>query len=154
MSLTQEEANSLLSLPKVFVEQSPLEFSLTESMDYERALRSLDRREEFLLTVERGVRNRLRLKYQTRARKIIILARLDYRGRRHRNPPESPYKPGQWLSGTHLHLFREGFDDRIAYDLPDVPELANMSADDDINTLEQFLRFCAVTAWPEIQTSI
>jgi hypothetical protein len=154
MSLTQEEANSLLFSPKVFVEQSPLEFSLTEPMDYERALRSMDRREEFLITVERGVRNRLRLKYQTRARKIIILARLDYRGRRHRNPPESPYKPGQWLSGTHLHLFREGFDDRIAYDLPDVPKLANMSADDDINALEQFLRFCAVASWPEIQTSI
>lgn len=154
MSLTQEEADSLLSLPKFFIEESPLEFSLTEPMDYERVLRSTDRREEFLLTVERGIRNRLRLKYQTRARKIIILARLDFNGRRHRNPPESSYKPGQWLGGTHLHLFREGFDDRIAFDLDAVPAWVNGNLSDGIDALERFLRFCAVTSWPEIQTSI
>ena len=121
MSLTQQEAELLLSQPKFFIEQSPLEFSLTEPMDYERVLRSIDRREEFLLTVERGIRNRTRLKFQTRARKVIILARLDFRGRRHKNPSGAPYKPDQWLDGTHLHIFREGFDDKIAYELQDVP---------------------------------
>ena len=154
MSLSQAEADALLSLPKFFVEQLPLEFSLTEPMDYERALRSMDRREEFLLTIERGTRNRIRLKFQTRARRIIILARLDYNGRRHKNPLGSPYKPGEWLTGTHLQIFREGFDDKIAYDLQDVSAWPRTALGNDVDVLEQFLKFCAVTEWPQIQTSI
>ena len=77
MHLTQAEADGLLQMPKVFVDQDPIEFSRTEPMDYDRVLRSTDRREEFLLTIERGRRKRIRLKYQTRARRVIVLARLD-----------------------------------------------------------------------------
>ena len=121
MSLTQAEADELLSMPKIFVDLAPLELSTMEPIDYDRELRSVDRREGFLLTIERGRRNRARLKYQTRARKVIILARLDLNAARHRNPPESPYKPDEWLSETHLHLYREGFEDRVAYELNDAP---------------------------------
>lgn len=77
MSLTQVEADTLLQVPKIFVQSDPIEFSLIEPMDYDRELRSIDRREGFLLTVERGNRNRLRLKYQTRARRVIVLAGLN-----------------------------------------------------------------------------
>ena len=65
MPLTQGEADDLLQIPKVFVDHDPLEFTLTQPMDYDRILRSTDRREEFLLTIERGRRRRIRLKYQT-----------------------------------------------------------------------------------------
>ena len=154
MSLTQAEADSLLNLPKVFLDPAPIEFTLTEPMDHERTLRSTDRREEFILTIERGNRNRLRLKYQTRARRVIILARLELNGPRHRNPLGSPYKPGEWLNGTHLHLYREGFDDRIAYELPDAPDWVNGTTTDGIEMLERFMRFCAVNQWPSIQTAL
>ncbi|HEY7675987.1 MAG TPA: hypothetical protein VIG69_02860, partial [Candidatus Methylomirabilis sp.] len=100
-------------MEKVFVEQDPLEFSLSQPMNYSRELRSANRRERFFLAMERGRKNHLRLKYQTRARDIIILARLELHGPRHRNPPDSPYKGGEWIGGTHLHLYREGFEDRI-----------------------------------------
>ena len=59
MSLTQTEADGLLQMEKVFFDQDPIEFSITQPMDYERVLRSTDRREEFLLTIARGRRNRL-----------------------------------------------------------------------------------------------
>lgn len=52
---------------KVFASDAPLEFHLMTPMDYDLVLRSTNRREEFLLTIERGQRNRIRLKYQTRA---------------------------------------------------------------------------------------
>ncbi len=61
MPLTQAEADGLLEMPKVFVDAVPLEFSLSQPMDYDRILRSVDRREEFLLTIERGRRRRVRL---------------------------------------------------------------------------------------------
>ncbi|MGH9428192.1 MAG: DUF6978 family protein [Terriglobia bacterium] len=154
MSLSQAEADRLLQLPKIFLDPAPIEFTLTEPMDNERFLRSTDRREEFILTMERGNRNRLRLKYQTRARKVIILARLELNGARHKNPAESPYKPGQWLSGTHLHLYREGFEDRIAFQLQDATGWTGGVVTDGIPALEQFMRFCGVATWPSIQTAL
>ncbi len=154
MSLTQVEADTLLQMPKIFVQSDPIEFSLIEPMDYERELRSIDRREGFLLTVERGNRNRLRLKYQTRARRVIVLARLELNGPRHKNPPECPYKPGVWINGTHLHLYREGFDDKVAYELHEAPGWEDGSLTDGIVALEQFMRFCSVEQWPPIQTSL
>lgn len=153
MSLTQIEADELLQMPKIFVDVSPIEFALTQPMDYERILRSVDRREEFHLNVERGRRNKIRLKYQTRAKRIIVLARLEMNGRRHRNPPESPYKPGEWISQNHLHLYMEGFEDQMAYELTDAPGWSGPLTDG-IPAFEQFLRFCGVAEWPPIQTSL
>ena len=154
MPLTQLEADNLLQMPKVFIQPDPIEFSMSDPMNYDRELRSLDRQEGFLLTIERGNRNRLRLKYQTRARRVIVLARLELNGRRHKNPPGCSYKPGLWISGTHLHLFREGFDDKIAYELQDAPNWTDGSITDGIAALEQFMRFCSIDQWPQIQTSI
>ena len=155
MSLLQDEADRLLQMEKEFVDSSPIEFTTLEPMDCERELRSLDRREAFLLTLERGgSRNRARLKYQTRARRIIVLARLELNGPRHRNPPDSPYKPGEWLSRTHLHLYREGYEDQIAYELRDAPGWPNGVWLEGIPALERFMRFCAIMQWPTIQTSM
>ncbi len=154
MALTQVEADALLEMPKAFVDPAQLEFTLTEPMDYERELLSEDRRELFFLTVERGNRNRLRLKYQTRARRIIVLARLELAGPRHRNPPDSPYKPGVWIGGNHLHLYREGFETRIAYELQDLQHWTYGHNPDGIPALEGFMRFCGLTIWPQIQTSL
>jgi len=154
MSLTQDEADTLIQMPKLFVESAPIEFSLTEPMDYERELLSTDRREGVLLTIERGNRNRMRLKYQTRARRVIILARLELNGPRHKNPPAAPYKPGEWIGGTHLHLYREGFEDRVAYELRDAPGWFNGGTTEAIPAFEKFLQFCSVIQWPPIQTAI
>ena len=62
MFLTQAEADHLLALAKEFVESDPLIYPYTQPLSYDRALRSIDRREEFSLTVERGKRKRARLK--------------------------------------------------------------------------------------------
>jgi hypothetical protein len=140
-------------MPKTFVDAGPLEFRLTEPMNSTSLLRSHDRREEFLFDLERGRRNRLRLKYQTRTRKVIILARLEIEGPRHRNPPGQPYLPDQWLEGTHLHLYREGFEDRIAYRLADVNDWVT-PVGNGVTVLEGFLRFCAIDPLPSIQTAV
>lgn len=152
-SLTQAEADRLLELPKHIGSRDVLELTTNNAMDHDWQLFSHDNREEFILTVERGRRNNLRVKYQTRARKVIVLARLDLNGSPHRNPPDQPYRPGELLPGSHLHLYREGFEDRVAYMLSEVPSF-RFEFTTDLECLVDFLRFCRIDPIPQIQTSI
>jgi len=154
MPLTQAEAEQLLTMPKALIDASPIELTLTLTLDQYRDLISVYRREAFILTIERGRRKRTRLKYQTRARKIVILARLDLDGAPHRNPDDAPYRPGEWLEGTHLHLYREGFEDRVAFEPADVQDRPFQNTQDAVKSLEDFLRFCGVVSWPPIQLGI
>lgn len=153
-TLSQSEAELLLALRKTFQDDSPLDFSTTTPMDYERVLQSDDRREEFLLTIERGNRKRARLKYQTRARKVIVLARLDLDGPAHRNPPDFPYRPNERLPCPHIHLYREGFDDRVAYLIPEVPDFNVTDSTKGLSWLVDFLQFCHIEGAPPIQTTV
>jgi hypothetical protein len=72
MPLAQAEADRLLGLPKEFTERGAVEFTVSEPLNFQRSLISVDRRERFILDVERGRRKRTRLKYQTRAREILF----------------------------------------------------------------------------------
>jgi hypothetical protein len=154
MPLNQSEADALLRMPKEFVDGDPLEFPNSQPARYERELRSLDRREQFLFDFERGNRTRARLKYQTRARKVLVLARLDLGAPAHRNPPDAPYKPGARLACPHFHRYLENFEDRVALDLADVVGLALRDLSNGVFCLEDFLRYCAVLAIPNIQLTV
>jgi hypothetical protein len=154
MALTQTEADSLLQMNKEFAERDPLEFWQTQPMRYERLLLSVDRREQFILDLERGRRNRARLKYQNRARKVIILARFEINGPAHRNPPDSPYRPGERLDGPHFHRYTEDYEDRIAYHVADVPGLTVRDLNNGVFCLEDFLRYCRVQNAPNIQMMV
>lgn len=153
MSLPQAEADALLAMPKRSLEGDVLELTMSSQMDRDWQLLSNDRREEFILTIERGRRKSIRVKYQTRARKVIVLARLDINGPPHRNPPDQPYRPGEWLTGNHLHVYREGFDDRVAFTIAEVPGY-DFTFTDDLSALVQFLGFCSVDPFPSIQSGI
>lgn len=153
-AISQAEADALLALPKIFKSDEPLEFAMITPMDYERVLLSNDRREEFILTIERGNRKRARLKYQTRARKIVVLARLDLDGPAHRNPPDSPHRPNERLLCPHLHLYREGFEDRVAYLISDVSDFKITNTSNGLSWLEDFLKFCHIDGVPAIQTTV
>ena len=101
-------------------------------------------------TIERGNRKRARLKYQTRARKIVVLARLDLDGPHHRNPPNSPYRPNERLPCPHLHLYREGFDGRVAF-LPH--EVSGFALSDVTNGLGAWKTFCASVKFKTLRRS-
>lgn len=154
MPLTQTEADALLQMPKEFVDAAPLEFPNSQTVRYLRELRSTDRREQFQFDLERGNRNRARLKYQTRGRKVLILARLDLDGPAHRNPPDAPYRPGQRLPCPHFHRYIEGFENKVAYELADVPGLTIRDLTNGAICLEDFLNYCAVQSIPNIQLTL
>ena len=154
MPLSQTEADRLLRLPKQFhSSQDQIEFrrsAFRERYD----LFEIDGRERFLLDLERSQIRTAALKFQTRARTVFILARLDINGRAHRNPQDAPHRPGQRLVGTHLHVYREGFGDRVAFLPQDIPQFSTNPLADEVGWLVAFLRFSGVQSLPTIQTTM
>jgi hypothetical protein len=105
--LTQVEAEQLVQMVKHFV-RPPRTMTIPPGCDETYELASSDDRERFLLDIWRGTLRLTKLKFQNRVRTVIVLARLDVDGAPHTNPD------GQRLSGTHLHVFREGYDAKWA----------------------------------------
>lgn len=94
-------------------------------------------REEFLLNVTRSPKIEAKMTYQTRARKTIILARLDF-GVEHRNPD------GMRIGSPHLHIYKEGFGDKWAYELPHKDYDIFNGAQDTSEWFDRFLDFCKI----------
>ena len=87
-SLTQVEADALIALTKRRVD--------TREWDYPNPggsvtipLVSSERREPFLLDIRRSRIDLAKGTYQNRGRRVVVLVRLDFGGRPHRNPDDS-----------------------------------------------------------------
>jgi hypothetical protein len=139
--LTQAEADQFVQMAKRFV-RPPASITIPPGVDDTYDLVGPNDRERFLLDVWRGTLRLTKLKFQNRARAVIVLVRLDVDGAPHTNPD------GQWLSGTHLHLFREGYDDRWAY--PVDPEIFTLLSDPG-TTFQEFCAFCKIESPPPVQ---
>jgi len=144
ITLTQAEADALIAIEKHRVNE--------ESYDYPGLggsicipLISPDKRENFLLDVSRGRIDLKKGTYQTRARQIVVLVRLDFGGQPHRNPDDAE------ISSPHLHVYREGYGDKWAMPLPtdSFPNIADLW-----RTLEDFMRFCNITEPPLIERGL
>jgi len=111
MHLSQEEAFRLIKEPKKIADEEPYafpDFGETLILD----LLSLNEREKFKLDVNRRNRiNTLKCTYQNRYQIIIPLIRIDVNGPPHDNPDHST------VGRNHIHIYREGFDDKFAYEL-------------------------------------
>ena len=101
--------------------------------------------EQFLLDIRRGRIDLLKGKYQARARQVVVLVRLDFGGAPHRNPDD------QEIGNPHLHLYREGYGDKWAVEVP-VQHFPRTS--DLWGTLEDFMKFCRVTLPPYIERGL
>ena len=58
------------------------------------------------------------------------------------------------MAGTHMHLYREDFDDRVAFELDELEGRPFRPNSDAVNFLKDFLQFCGVQSWPPIQMGI
>lgn len=138
--LTQAEADSLIQMGKRFL--NPTTIALRPGADETHELIGDDDRERFLLDSWRGTIRVSKLKLQNRARKAIVLVRLDIDGAPHTNPD------GQRLGGTHLHLYREGFEDRWASPL-DPTQFKNPT--DLRQAFDDFCQLCGIRDVPPFQ---
>jgi hypothetical protein len=143
--LTQSEADYLLELHK---KHSQAERVVTwPSLGSKVAvnLLSLDERETFVLDVSTHSLKLSKLKLQTRARTTVILVRLEIDGAPHRNPDDTE------LPCPHIHLYREGYQDKWAYPVPaeHFTDLSNKH-----KTLEEFMRFCRIVQPPTFEDGL
>ena len=144
VALTQADADRLLALEKHRVDDqvwSPPHRGGRITVP----LMSVDGHESFLLDLRRAHINILKSTYQTRGRQIFVLARLDVGGAPHRNPND------EIIECPHLHLYREGFNDRWAFPVP-TDRFSNLS--DATRTLQDFMDYCNVTQPPLLQLEI
>jgi Family of unknown function (DUF6978) len=109
--LSQGEANALLAMPKQLAGQGRIEVVPGTRAKYD--VESHDGSEKFVLHV---TRNSIKLQKVTShfRQRTVGLARLCVEGAPHTNPGPD----GQHFGGTHLHIYVEGFDDKIAHPLP------------------------------------
>jgi len=142
--LSQDEADFLMSMEKRFV-PSPPTISLLPGADLTYELTNEINRERFLLDLGRSAIRLSKVKFQTRARKTIVLARLDINGAPHTNPD------GIRIGGTHLHIYREGFETKWAYPL-DRAQFPNLT--DIAQTLEDFCQYCNILDSPSYQIEL
>jgi hypothetical protein len=139
--LTQAEADQLIAMSKHFI-QPPPAISIPPGTDDTFDLAGPSDRERFLLDVWRGTLRLSKLKFQNRVRTAIVLVRLDVDGAPHTNPD------GSFLTGTHIHLFKEGYDDRWAYP---VDQTVFSLLSDPETTFQDFCTYCKIESPPAVQ---
>jgi len=140
VEINDSEARVLLQMEKHYLDNVAYVFTgLGEALRI--PLFSDDRREEFMLDITRSRIEIRKTTLQSRARKAVILARLDLGGPPHRNPD------GEEMPCPHMHLYREGYGDKWAIPLPD--DFTN-SLDIQL-TLNEFMQYCNITTKPDIK---
>jgi len=139
--LTQAEADDLRAMSKHFL-RPPAYISIPAGCDDTFELASPNDRERFLRDVWRGTIRLSKLRFQNRVKVAIVLVRLDIDGAPHTNPD------GVKLPGTHLHVFKEGYDDRWAYPV-DSTRFTLLS--DPATTFGEFCAFCNIESPPPVQ---
>lgn len=137
-ALTQSDAEALLRMEKVPAAPDAFQFPDMGGR-IEVPLVSRDERERFSLDINRK-RITLTTGYQMRGRQVIVLARLDFSAP-HRNPD------GAEVGVPHLHLYREGYGDKWAVELP---EGLLSEPGDAWQVLHDFMTYCGVVERPNI----
>lgn len=141
--LSEKEIEYLLNLEKYYSEEKTFKFpSFGGRLSI--PLSSADKNENFILDISRSNINISKNTFQNRARKSIVLLRLDINSAPHRNPD------GKVLSGNHLHIYKEGSRDKFAYELP--PDFN--SCTDASSFLEAFMDYCNITKKPVIEEDL
>ena len=144
MELTQKEANALIALAKHYFGTDIFTFP-PNGESVRIPLFSENKKEEFMLDISRGKVKLTKSTFQNRARKVIILFRLDIDGSEHMNPNE------ERIPSPHLHVYREGYGDKWAYPVP-LDKFKNLN--DPLQVLEDFMDFCNIITKPHIRGNL
>jgi len=141
--LTQTDADNLIKMEKFYTGTEVFDFP-SAGGNLRIPLHSADKREAFTLDVSRSKIVLEKNKLQTRARRTITLVRIDIGGPPHRNPD------GAEVVCPHLHLYREGFDEKWAVLLPNV----FTDPDNTVQTLREFMDYCKIITKHFIKTDL
>lgn len=143
VSLSQVVADNLFRMAKQRVNETEYDYPALGGR-LEIPLLSTDGRESFVLDVRRNRINLAKGTYQTRGRRVVVLARLDFGGAPHRNPDD------EVIPCPHIHLYREGYGDAWAYPLP--AEFGAVA--DPWKLMKAFMRYVNVVRKPHIRKDL
>lgn len=143
--ISQQEADFLIQVNKRY-EGKPLVNYPPAGACLNLPCWSIDDRNKFNIDVTRGRIELRKVSHQLRVHTSIPLLRLEIDASPHRNPDH------RRVSGTHVHVYREGFGLAWAYELGEVPEI--MAQFDDLGdpgkVCQDFLHYCSITNPPGI----
>ena len=109
--LTNNEFEKIIHFPKQFLESSEIILPFNERYPGKN-IRSLNGDDLFILNITRGNKELDKISYQIRQNSNNnILLRIETKGPRHRNPN------GDYISGPHIHIYIENFEDDWAIPL-------------------------------------
>ncbi|MDR1451360.1 MAG: hypothetical protein LBI57_03385 [Helicobacteraceae bacterium] len=143
MRITQVEADSLIKMDKFFNGDNDYEYP-PPGDKLSVPLESSDKKENFIVDINRSYISLQKVNFQTRARKAIALVRVDIGGAVHRNPD------GAEIQCPHIHIYKEGWGDKWAKPLPD--DFRDPS--DIYATLDDFLVYCRVVVKPKFHRGL
>lgn len=139
--MTQADFNTIIKEEKIFSDLiNPLALS-PAPISWTREIKATKSKNIYQLDFYRGSFELTRFTYNKRFRQSVILLRYDSGGR-HTNPD------GISFDGPHIHLFREGFNDKFAYPVTDLKIDDNHTIDE---VLDKLLQFCNVTKRPVVE---
>jgi hypothetical protein len=144
IDLQQDEADKLMSMPKIKTSDEKWHYP-GGGGSIIVPLTSTDRRDTFHLDISRARINLVKGRYQTRAKQILVLARLDFGGAPHRNPDN------QEIGCPHRRLYKEGYGDKWAYPIPDD---AFTDSGDPWAMLQDFMSYCNIVEPPAIERGL
>ena len=138
--LHQAEADRLITMRKWFRSGDAVTLRPGDSRSID--LDGEDPSERFALDLWRGTIRLTKVRYQNRARGCIALVRLELDSAPHTNPD------GTKIGGTHVHIFREGYEDKWAMSL-DPSRFSDPG--DFVQTFRDFCDYCNIDKVPPFQ---
>lgn len=145
MSLTQQEYTDLLKMDKIFGEQDDLKLG-PHPIKWSRNINSVSTHDTFVLDFLRNSTIKVeKYQYNKRFRSTIVLLRY-CSDKPHTNPD------GKKFPGAHLHIYQEGFDDKVAFEPSSIG--IDPTSDDMETVLIKILKYFNVNNIPNIQRTI
>lgn len=144
MSLTQAEYDTIMSSIKHFDDIGKAIDLGPAPIQWSRKILMKNSHENLILDFYRGSIELRKFTINHRVRQSIVLFRYDEKGR-HTNPD------GIYFDGPHIHLYKEGFDDKFAYP---VTEIEVLPTDNMYTIFSKVLRFCNIVTYPTINLAL
>ena len=141
MAITQSEYDYLMSQDKEFDDLLNTIALGPAPIQWTKKINSLKTQDTFLLDFYRGKIELSKYTFNKRYRHTIILIRYDNAGR-HTNPD------GQEFNGPHVHLYREGYNDKFAFS---ASEIGVNGLDTIESVFGKLLYFCNIKRIPVIE---
>lgn len=146
MSLSQDEFNHLIKLKKKFQDSDAIELG-PHPIEWQKKIVSTESKDTFIMDFRRASIEVKKYTFNKRFRTAVVLLRFDSHGR-HTNPPGTDEKI---FNGPHVHLYREGFEDKWAFP---VEELGVKDASSMLDVFNQITNYCNIEKIPNVNQSL